>query len=137
VKELRRFLACTRGAVAVEFALLLPVFLMLVFGIVEMGQAWYHKQMLVNASREGARLGSMLNDDTNRTSDVVAMVQDFLNQSGYPDQFWVSVSGANGNPGTQVRVTVSSPYQMPILSNLVGSGLATLNLTATTIMRHE
>jgi Flp pilus assembly protein TadG len=47
-----------RGAVAVEFAILLPVFLLLVFGICDFGHAWYMKQLVSNASREGARYGT-------------------------------------------------------------------------------
>jgi Flp pilus assembly protein TadG len=44
-----------RGAALVEFALILPVFLMLVFGIVEFGRAYNAQIALQGASREGAR----------------------------------------------------------------------------------
>ncbi|MDP3182988.1 MAG: pilus assembly protein [Desulfobaccales bacterium] len=53
-----------QGGVAVEFALLLPVFLLLVFGIVDFGHAWYLKQELTSASREGARYGTRYQTDT-------------------------------------------------------------------------
>jgi Flp pilus assembly protein TadG len=43
------------GGVAVEFAILLPVFLVLLFGIIDAGQALYMKQVITSASREGAR----------------------------------------------------------------------------------
>jgi hypothetical protein len=46
------------GAVAVEFAIILPVLLLLVFGIIDFGHAWYMKQIIINASREGARYGT-------------------------------------------------------------------------------
>jgi len=55
--EARRGLRAERGAVAVEFAILLPVFLLLVCGIMDFGHAFYMKQMVSNASREGARYG--------------------------------------------------------------------------------
>ena len=45
------------GASAVEFALLLPVLMMILFGIIEFGMALYRQAILTNASREGARLG--------------------------------------------------------------------------------
>ena len=48
-----------RGAVAVEFAILLPVFLLLAFGICDFGHAYYMKQVVTNASRDGARYGSL------------------------------------------------------------------------------
>ncbi|PIU52954.1 MAG: hypothetical protein COS90_08745, partial [Deltaproteobacteria bacterium CG07_land_8_20_14_0_80_60_11] len=50
----KRGLRSERGAIAVELAILLPVFLLLVFGIMDFGHAFYMKQMVSNASREGA-----------------------------------------------------------------------------------
>jgi Flp pilus assembly protein TadG len=48
------------GAALVEFALLLPVFAMLVFGLFSAGQAYNNKLAVVNAVREGARYGAAL-----------------------------------------------------------------------------
>lgn len=45
-----------RGAVAIEFALLLPVLLAFVFGIIEFGLAFNAQISITSASREGARL---------------------------------------------------------------------------------
>jgi Flp pilus assembly protein TadG len=47
-----------RGAEAVEFALVVPVFLLLVFGVVDFGYMINHDTMVNNASREGARAGA-------------------------------------------------------------------------------
>ena len=44
-----------RGAVAAEFALLLPVLLTIVFGIIEFGMIMYGREIVTNATREGAR----------------------------------------------------------------------------------
>lgn len=51
----RMFLQSSRGAQLVEFALVLPLFLALVVGIFDFGQAYNLKQKLNNAAREGAR----------------------------------------------------------------------------------
>lgn len=54
-----------RGAEAVEFALVVPVFLLLVFGVVDFGYMINRDTMINNASREGAREGALnpsLND---------------------------------------------------------------------------
>ena len=48
-----------RGATAVEFALLLPVLLLIVFGIVDFGRAYNAKITLTQAAREGARLTAL------------------------------------------------------------------------------
>jgi Flp pilus assembly protein TadG len=42
----------------VEFALILPVFLLIVVGMVDLGRAFFQYQQLVNGAREGARVGS-------------------------------------------------------------------------------
>jgi Flp pilus assembly protein TadG len=49
-----------RGAVAVEFALVLPLFLLLVLGGIDWGFYFYCSQAAANAAREGARAGSIV-----------------------------------------------------------------------------
>jgi len=51
------FLHRTRGAVAVEFAIIGTLFFLIMAGIVDFGHAYYMKQVITNASREGARYG--------------------------------------------------------------------------------
>ena len=46
-----------RGAVAVEFALLLPVVLLILFGTIDFGMMMYGREIVTNAAREGARAG--------------------------------------------------------------------------------
>ena len=48
-----------KGSVLVEFALILPVFLTLLFGVVTFSLALYNKTVLTMATREGARAGAM------------------------------------------------------------------------------
>ena len=48
-----------RGSVAVEFALLLPILLLLVFGVVDVGRAISAQITLTQAAREGARLAAL------------------------------------------------------------------------------
>src|SRR5438445_8283280 len=53
-----------RGAALVEFALILPVFMMLLLGLISGGQDYNHKLDLTHAVREGARYGSTLPSST-------------------------------------------------------------------------
>jgi Flp pilus assembly protein TadG len=55
----RRFARSECGAAAVEFALVAPVLLMLVFGIVDFGRAMWTYNVLTAALREGARAGAV------------------------------------------------------------------------------
>jgi Flp pilus assembly protein TadG len=52
-----------RGAVAVEFAIILPILLLLTFGIIDFGHAWYMRHMMSDASREGARYATRYKTD--------------------------------------------------------------------------
>ncbi len=45
-----------QGAAAVEFAIVAPVFFLMVFGMIEFGRAIMVKQVMTNAARDGARL---------------------------------------------------------------------------------
>jgi Flp pilus assembly protein TadG len=47
----------TKGASMVEFALVLPILILILFGIIEFGILIYNQQVITNASREGARYG--------------------------------------------------------------------------------
>jgi hypothetical protein len=49
-----------QGGIALEFAIIIPVFFLMVFGIVDFSHAWYMDHQLSNASREGARYGTRL-----------------------------------------------------------------------------
>jgi Flp pilus assembly protein TadG len=55
----------SRGQGLVEFALVLPLFLLLVFGIMDLGLAVFSYNSITNAAREGARLAIVNQDGTN------------------------------------------------------------------------
>jgi Flp pilus assembly protein TadG len=48
-----------RGQALVEFALVVPIFLLLVFGLVDLGRAIYVNNAMAEAARDGARWGSV------------------------------------------------------------------------------
>jgi Flp pilus assembly protein TadG len=98
-----------RGAALVEFALVLPLVLMLTFGMVSSALAYNHKLDLVHAAREGARYGATLPRDqcvgtpnpcgTSTWAQVVrsVVVQRSLGDVASAD---VCVALVSGNPGT-------------------------------------
>jgi Flp pilus assembly protein TadG len=90
-----------RGAEAVEFALVVPMFLVLVFGVVDFGYMINHDTMINNASREGARQGA-LNPVAN---DIECTVRQSLSTVETPAV--KSVAAPNCRPSsTLVTVTV-------------------------------
>jgi Flp pilus assembly protein TadG len=58
----KKIIRNSRGGAAVEFALILPLLLMLIFGAIELGLLLYNKQILTNATREGARVGVLVRE---------------------------------------------------------------------------
>lgn len=98
-----------RGAAAVEFALVAPVFFLFVFGLIELGRAVMIQQCLTNASRVGCRHAVLA---TTRTDEQVkSVVQDHL-RSAISDPSLVTCNVNPENlfgidPGSQVTVSVS------------------------------
>jgi Flp pilus assembly protein TadG len=92
-----------RGAVAVEAAVVMPVLLILLLGIWEVGRMIQVQQILVNSAREGARLaaGGYVNSTPVTNTMVQTTVRDYLQSAGLPS---TAVSGA------QISLTcLSSP----------------------------
>lgn len=65
-----------RGAAAVEFALVLPVLLLVVIGIIEFGRAYQVQTILSNAARDGVRVMALQNSVTATRSTVKASAPD-------------------------------------------------------------
>lgn len=82
-----KFIRSQRAAAMVEFAIVLPVLLLLVFGIIDFGRALYTLNNLTSAVREGARLGSV--QSTPNTAAIQQRVSDYLTPFG-----WSSVPSA-------------------------------------------
>lgn len=139
------------GAAAAEFAVILPLLILILFGMVEFGILCYNKQVLTNASREGARAGIVIEVPKKTTADINQIIKDYCNNpdgAGNQDPLLINFSGLNnliddsniditgaqGLFGTDLAVTVNYTYSFFVLSNL---GFDPLDLTATTVMRHE
>lgn len=75
VRTLRRKRQRTRGVAMVEYAMIMPVFLLLFAGIIEFGRAVMVQQVITNAAREGARMAVRPGED--RTT-VVSAVNNYL-----------------------------------------------------------
>lgn len=97
------------GAAIVEFALVAPLFLSLIAGVIELGRAIEVVQLLTNASREGARVASY--DTTTQTSSITSTVNSYLSSVGITGATTVvSPSPTTASDGTAMSVTVSIPF---------------------------
>lgn len=113
-----------KGASAVEFALVLPIFVMLVFGIFQFGIAFNNWIAITHAAREGARLAAVGQYTEQKVRDSAPSV---AIQS-------ISVSGQGGTIGSPVTIIVTGNV-LNINIPFVGNWPVTLKSTA--VMRLE
>ena len=125
------------GASLVEFSVLAPLFIVLLFGLVEFGLSIYTKGLLSNASREGARFGVVFSTPRKTSGEISTKVQEFLNKSGFTDTATISVNGAQGASGAPLSVTVTYPYNFLVLPSFVFGFTGALNLSSNTVMLME
>jgi len=145
------------GASAIEFAIILPLLLILLFGIIEFSILLYDKAMLTNASREGARVGIVYRyqdggpnhpGDTEIATTVGQYVQNHLISfaSGSVVNTTIDRIDRDGNgdydsPGDSLTVTVDYQYNFLVfdsLLSLIGPPFSNgITLDAVTVMRME
>jgi len=125
------------GIVALEFALILPLFLLIVAGIIEFAVMLFDQQVLTNAGREGARAGIVLAIPKPSVADIQSVVSTYLTGAGLKaTSATVNVTGAGLAFGNALTVRVAYPYNFLFLPRFTG-GSASMTLTANTTMRHE
>lgn len=125
------------GASAVEFALLLPVLMIILFGVIEFGIALYRQSVLTNASREGARLGIVQSVPAITSGAINTAITNYLTPAGINPADVTRNIVAGGATGTPVIVTLTLPYTFVTLPGFIPSIASTITLTARTEMRHE
>ena len=130
-----------QGAAAVEFAIVAPIFFMMIFGMIEFGRVIMVQQVLTNASREGARAAVV---DGSTSAGTKTVVSNYLSSAGISGAT-ISVLNSSGNAvepssvgyGETITVKVNVPF-----SNVswlpkpwfLSSGT---ELKASTVMRRE
>ncbi|MGE0598266.1 MAG: TadE/TadG family type IV pilus assembly protein [Dehalococcoidia bacterium] len=132
------------GQALVEFTMILPIFLLLLFGLVDFGRAFYTWLIVTNAAREGARVAAVQKPQ----SDVDARIYESFCES-YPTQCTLdpaklsitrtNIQGARGEAVT-IDLAYDFDYATPlgnILALIGGNSLADLTITAHTSMRLE
>ena len=118
-----------RGAAAVEFALVLPLLVVLAFGIAEFGRAYYLQTTLSGAAREGVRVMAIRNDPAAARSAVVNAASALgVTES----QVAVSPSSCPPSSATDTVATVTISYPMTYMTGFFGTAVT---LTGKGVMR--
>jgi Flp pilus assembly protein TadG len=125
-----------RGAAAVEFALLLPILLIVVFGLIDFGRALNAQVTLTEAAREGARLAALGQANVVSRTQAAATGLSAVN---------VAVTACPLNSGASTDAVVTASYQFSFVTPVGaiagmfgGAGFgAPITLTATEDMPCE
>lgn len=139
------------GQSLVEFSLVLPIFLVMIFALVDFGRAFYAWMIVTQAAREGARAAAVQGDASTVNAKIYAS---FCGQTGSPPPssscsiddsasvFKITTGNIQGTRGTEatVDITYTFSFVTPIgglLHMIGGSSLATPAISAHSAMRLE
>jgi Flp pilus assembly protein TadG len=133
-----------KGAELVELAVVLPLLLILIAGIVDFGFLLQSFQVVTNAAREGARIGVLPGYNT---SDIQGRVASYITAAGLAGTPTTTVSavsitpggGGSAFPAVQVTVWYSHQYLFirPMVTLINGVFAASKSFKATAVMRTE
>ena len=128
-----------QGAVAVEFALLLPVLLTILFGIIEFGMLMYGREVVTNAAREGARAGIVQGPPKRTKGEILTIADTYLTSTGIntADVDFDTVGEGLTNPNT---LTVTALYRYNFLIPYIPTIMGIPNpliINTQAVMRHE
>lgn len=120
-----------RGQAVVEMALVLPILIMLIFGIIEFGRILNTYMIVTNLSREGARWGATGGTDV----QIIAAVKNGTNSNQVnPNNLTVTITPAAAAPrvrGSSVGVRVSFPVDIiaPVIGSVIGDPYTVISET--------
>ena len=144
-----------RGATLVEFAMVLPLFLLLLFGIIEFGRYFFVQHTVQFATREGTRLalvgGTLVGADgkpMTRTASIIKEIKDNASLAINPAEISISIFQITatysdpdkwedmqnaGDPGAFMRVRTRHTYRFftPLIGNFFTGGASTIQAEAT------
>lgn len=121
------------GQGLLEVSLLVPILVLVLVAVVDFGRIFMVRHVITNASREGARLAVLGDQDS---SVVRAEVERYLSGAGLdPDKAYITISGLNASTGQPVLVTVDYSVNSLVLK-MVHQG-DSINMDATSTMLHE
>lgn len=121
-----------RGAVAVEFALLLPILVVLVMGIMEFGRAYNAQITLTHSARESVRSMAISNNPVAAKNRAVTTAVGLNPALSPANVAIVTTASPNTACAPAATATVTISYSLPSLTGLFGSAIP---LTGKGVMR--
>lgn len=117
----RHSMRSERGQTMVEFALVAPVLLLVLFGVIQFGILYRDYVTITDAARVGARTAAVSRHQADPVATTLAKVRAAADDLDQAD-LQVAVSASGWNPGDDVTVQASYPYRVSLLGFVVKSG---------------
>ena len=112
-----------RGSAVVEMAVVTPLLFALTFGIIEFGWEFTVRHTMVNAAREGCRVG-IIQGKTN--SDITSRVTQLLTPLNIQSKVTTAITGPTSTDPT-ITVTLTVPQsQISLVGNVIGMTFGTV-----------
>ena len=121
-----------RGQTMVEFALVVPILCVVLFGILQFGALYNDYVTLTDATRVGARKAATARHETNPEAAAEAAARNSA-QGLDPSELDITVTATAWEHGESVTVEGTYPYEIDLLGFVVASG----DLTSETTERVE
>lgn len=125
-----RRLRSSDGQTLVEFAIVIPLVMLLLVGIFQLGRAYAESIQVTNAAKEGARRATI---SRNLPDGVNRVVTSAKSSTWSLDRSQMNVTVDQASPwtgGQNVTVSVTYPYRIDILGIVVASGTLSAASTA-------
>lgn len=137
LRAFRRAHGNERGQTLVEFALILPLMLVLIFALVDFGRAFHTWLVVTNSAREGARVGAVQGD----TNAIQARINDSM-ASLDTSQLAITLTNVEGDRGETIEVDLVYDFEFvtPIgglVNIMTGGTLSSPDISSHASMRLE
>lgn len=123
-----------QGAAAVELALVLPVLLLLVLGVIDFGRALQQQMLLTEAVREGARVGALNGTATDMQNQVKSLMGPGITPTFTTTTPCTSGSMLGSDSKLTVKFTFSSVTPVFALIQYFGGSSTGITISATGMM---
>lgn len=137
LRRLREAVGGQRGSAIVEFAFVLPLLLLLTFGIVEFSRAWLIVNTLNHAAREAVRLAATTGALKANDPAVVSKAKGILAAAGVSGASVTNTTPSGVPPAVTVTTTLNFAFLTGIGPLLKFSFSGTIPLTSSATMRYE
>lgn len=135
----RRSLRSEDGQALVEFAMVVPILLVLILGLVEFSRAWNAQQVLTDTAREALRNAVVANPEFTFEA-LLEVVDGNLQRAALdPEKAEVTVEGWKTGTGTPATIHIDYSYDLGLFASVIGwaTGSRTLALSTSYVMRNE